>query len=354
MLLRQVQADPLQGHHLRQVRRGGHPLQGPPRADGPHPAGQPGQPHLVLQGHAEPARASCSTSARATSSGSCTSRCTSSPTWTRTRASAPWRRLEDEAEGRGGKGGKRAGRARGRAALRHRTSQQDELDAELARTKADLEAQRTARTEEIAAAAKAVEAQLAALKPASPRRRSRSPRRARSWWPPARRPARKPPPRLRKIVGDETERVNAELQQREADEARAVEQKIADLRAAIEETLARRARASSQEEAQGLKDEIRKHRDEIESLKVMQTLGENEFRDARREATARAPRAAACSGPAWAPRPSARSSAGWTSRSSPGPSTSRSGPAPASAARRRSSGSASSRRSAAPAPGPSG
>ena len=30
--------------------------QGPPRADGPHPAGQPGQPHLVLQGHAEPAR----------------------------------------------------------------------------------------------------------------------------------------------------------------------------------------------------------------------------------------------------------------------------------------------------------
>ena len=55
VLLRQVQADPLQGHHLRQVRRRGHPRQGPPRADGPHPAGQPGQPHLVLQGHAEPA-----------------------------------------------------------------------------------------------------------------------------------------------------------------------------------------------------------------------------------------------------------------------------------------------------------
>ena len=54
VLLRQVQADPLQGHHLRQVRRRGHALQGPPRADGPHPAGQPGQPHLVLQGHAEP------------------------------------------------------------------------------------------------------------------------------------------------------------------------------------------------------------------------------------------------------------------------------------------------------------
>ena len=54
VLLRQVQAHPLQGHHLRQVRRGGHARQGPPRADGPHPAGQPGQPHLVLQGHAQP------------------------------------------------------------------------------------------------------------------------------------------------------------------------------------------------------------------------------------------------------------------------------------------------------------
>ena len=39
MLLRQVQAHPLQGHHLRQVRRRGHALEGPPRADGPHQAG---------------------------------------------------------------------------------------------------------------------------------------------------------------------------------------------------------------------------------------------------------------------------------------------------------------------------
>ena len=70
--------------------------------------------------------------------------------------------------------------------------------------------------------------------------------------------------------------------------------------------------------------------------------------------TDRAPRAAACSGPAWAPRPSARSSAGWSSRSSPGRSTSRSAPAPASGARRRSSGCASSRPSAGPGPGPTG
>ncbi len=30
VLLRQVQAGALQGHHLRALRRGGHPLQGPP------------------------------------------------------------------------------------------------------------------------------------------------------------------------------------------------------------------------------------------------------------------------------------------------------------------------------------
>ena len=55
MLLRQVQARALQGHHLRAVRRRGHPLQGPPRADGPHRARRPGHPHLVLQGRPEPA-----------------------------------------------------------------------------------------------------------------------------------------------------------------------------------------------------------------------------------------------------------------------------------------------------------
>ena len=55
MLLRQVQARALQGHHLRALRRRGDPFQGPPRADGPHRARRPGDPHLVLQGCAQPA-----------------------------------------------------------------------------------------------------------------------------------------------------------------------------------------------------------------------------------------------------------------------------------------------------------
>ena len=52
MLLRQVQARALQGHHLRALRCRGDPQQGPPRADGPHRARRARDPHLVLQGRA--------------------------------------------------------------------------------------------------------------------------------------------------------------------------------------------------------------------------------------------------------------------------------------------------------------
>ena len=56
VLLRQVQAGALQGHRVRALRRGGHALEGAPRAHGPRRPGRPGQPHLVLQGRAEPDR----------------------------------------------------------------------------------------------------------------------------------------------------------------------------------------------------------------------------------------------------------------------------------------------------------
>ena len=56
VLLRQVQARPLQGHRVRALRRGGHALEGPPRAHGPRRPGRAGQPHLVLQGRAQPDR----------------------------------------------------------------------------------------------------------------------------------------------------------------------------------------------------------------------------------------------------------------------------------------------------------
>ena len=56
VLLRQVQARPLQGHHLRALWRRGHALEGAPRAHGPHRARRARHAHLVLQGCPEPAR----------------------------------------------------------------------------------------------------------------------------------------------------------------------------------------------------------------------------------------------------------------------------------------------------------
>ena len=56
MLLRQVQARPLQGHHLRALRRRGDAPEGAARAHGPHRPRRARLAHLVLQGRPEPHR----------------------------------------------------------------------------------------------------------------------------------------------------------------------------------------------------------------------------------------------------------------------------------------------------------
>ena len=56
VLLRQVQARPLQGHHLRALRRRGDPPEGAPRAHGSHRPRRARLAHLVLQGRPEPHR----------------------------------------------------------------------------------------------------------------------------------------------------------------------------------------------------------------------------------------------------------------------------------------------------------
>src|SRR6185295_8819460 len=174
--------------------------------------------------------------------------------------------LEEEAEGRGGKAGE---------AL---TAREDELSAELARTKAELEAQRAARTEEIAAVAQVTQAALAELKTGVAAETIAFEPTGEVVVAAGDKGGKEATARLRKIVGEYTEQVNADLQQREADEARAVEQKVEDLRAAMDDTL-RHEREQLQDQAQGTKDELRKVRDELESLKPMQTLGETEFRN---------------------------------------------------------------------------
>ena len=185
--------------------------------------------------------------------------------------------LEDEAEGRGGKAGKALNELEDELrADSHR--KRDELNETLAATKADLEAQRAARTEEIVAAAQVVEARAQGARPASP------PRATIAFAPTGEvivtegdKGGKEATARLHKLVRAETDRVNDELQQREADEARATEEKIAALEAAIGDTLAaEKGRLAG--EAQGLKDEIRKVRDEIEGLKPQKLLLETEFR----------------------------------------------------------------------------
>ncbi|MDQ6795861.1 MAG: DNA-directed RNA polymerase subunit beta' [Chloroflexota bacterium] len=184
--------------------------------------------------------------------------------------------LEEEAEGRGGKSGQKLSELEDelKADLNRR---KDELNAELASTKAELESQRAARTEETVAAAQEVEARLAALK-------SSVTEEAIAFGPTGEivvaagsKGGKEATASLRKIVHAETERVSAEIQGRERDEERAVEQKIEDLRAGVDETL-RHEKERLQEQATGQKDELRKVRDEIEGLKAMQTLGETEYR----------------------------------------------------------------------------
>jgi DNA-directed RNA polymerase subunit beta' len=184
--------------------------------------------------------------------------------------------LEDESEGRGGKAGERLAELEDdlRADV---NKKKDELNAELASTKADLEAQRTSRTEEIVTAAQEVEARLAELKTGVAEDSIVFAPTGEVVVAAGDKGGKEATAALRKIVSAETERVNAELQQREKDEERAVDQKVADLQAGIDETL-RHEKEELAGAAAGQKEDIRKQRDEIEALKAMQTLGETELR----------------------------------------------------------------------------
>src|SRR6266542_3489244 len=184
--------------------------------------------------------------------------------------------LEDEAEGRGGKAGKALSELEDE--LRsdaHRV--RDELTTSLAATKADLEAQRAARTEEIVTAAQTVEAALGKLGTKAATESIVLAPTGEVVVAEGDKGGKEATARLHKIVRAETDRVNDELQQREADEARATDEKIAALDAAIADTLTAEKDRLAQE-AQGLKEEIRKVRDEVENLKPMKLLLETEFR----------------------------------------------------------------------------
>ncbi len=184
--------------------------------------------------------------------------------------------LEDEAEGRGGKGGRALSDLEDELKSRfHR--QKDELNAALATTKSELELQRTARTEEIVEAAQQVEKLLSALGKGAAAEAVAFPITGEVVVAAGATAGKEATAALRKIVAAESERLTAEIQQREADEERSVAQKIGDLELANDAEI-ETERERLRRDADGAKDEIRKQRDEIESIKALATLSENDFR----------------------------------------------------------------------------
>ena len=185
--------------------------------------------------------------------------------------------IEEEADGRGGKAGQRISELEDQLKTefnRHK----DELTAALAITRTELEGQRASRTEGIAAAAQETAAVLAELKAGVAEETIAFAPTGEVIVASGDKGGKEATARLRKVVSEYTEQVNAELQQREADEARAVDQKIEDLRAGMDEALHHETDALK-EQAQGLKDELRKMRDDLEGLKPMQIIGEIEYRN---------------------------------------------------------------------------
>jgi DNA-directed RNA polymerase subunit beta' len=184
--------------------------------------------------------------------------------------------LDEEASGRGGKAGERLAELEDE--LRANIDRtRDELATSLAATRDELEAQRATRTEAIVAAAQVVEARLAELKTGVAEDSVVFEPTGEVIVAAGEKGGKAATTRLRSVASAETERVNEEIQSRERDEERAVEQKVADLRAAMDETL-RVEREQLAEQAQGQKDEVRRLRDELEGIKPMLTLGETEQR----------------------------------------------------------------------------
>src|SRR5579862_490269 len=184
--------------------------------------------------------------------------------------------LEEEAAGRGGKGGEHLAEVEDqlRADI-DRT--RDELTATLNATREELEARRATQTEAIVAAAQGVEARLAELKTGEAADSIVFEPTGEVIVAAGDKGGKAATTRLRQVVQAETDRVNEAIQTRERDEALAVDQKVADLRVAMDETL-RGEKDKLKEQAQGLKDDLRKLRDELDSVKPLVTIGETELR----------------------------------------------------------------------------
>jgi len=184
--------------------------------------------------------------------------------------------LDEQSEGRGGAGGERL--AELETSLKADIKRQsEELRAVLATTRAELEAARTRDTDEATARAQDAQAAVAALGTGVAEDTIAFVPTGEVVVAAGDKGGKAALARLQKIVAAETDRISEAAEQRALDEERGTEQKIDDLRSAMDETL-RAEREKLASEAQGQKEELRRTRDEIESLKPLMTIGEMEFR----------------------------------------------------------------------------
>ncbi len=178
--------------------------------------------------------------------------------------------LEEEAEGRGGRGGKALSDLEDtlRSDLHKRS---DELNAGLKRFKAESEERRSARTSQLVEDQQAAEAAITALgKDAATGAIAFGDEIVVSEGDKADKDAL---PRLRRLAAEAIEQLNADIQRLEAEEEASVKRQVDDIRLQMDATLeAERDRLKG--EAEGLREEIRKAKDEITRLQPGMLLPE--------------------------------------------------------------------------------
>ena len=194
--------------------------------------------------------------------------------------------LEAEAEGRGGRGGAALAELEDRlAADVHKLS--DELNAELAQFKREREQERETRTAQLVEAQQATEAALKALGSAPAEEAIVFEETGEVLVAAGEKAGKSASAQLRKLTAELVERINDDIQARESQEEAAVRQRIEDARLEMSAALeAEQERLKV--DAEGLKEEIRRAKDEIGRLQAGDLLAETSldgwnFRDLDRK-----------------------------------------------------------------------
>jgi DNA-directed RNA polymerase subunit beta' len=174
------------------------------------------------------------------------------------------RQLEEEAEGRGGRGGRALGELEDQLQADN-NRRKDELNAALGERRAELEAQRASRTAELVEAQQTTEEALKAVGKAAAAEAVVFEPTGEVVVPAGETADKAARTRLAKAAKDEVERVNNEIQGIEAEEEERTRAQIEDLDLQRDAALeAERERLRG--EAEGAQEEIRKAREEIQRL----------------------------------------------------------------------------------------